>query len=109
MFFTTCLQTFCTSGGVVKLYKTGKEGKEQILRFAKSGDIIGYRSVISGEQACTGVKVLEAAILCFVNANTLYALLEENADFAIDLLQFACKELGLANEYITNIAQNPVR
>ncbi len=100
---------YCISGGVVKLYKTGTEGKEQILRFAKPGDIIGYRSVISGEQACTSVKALEDAVLCFINTNTLYALLKENADFAIDLLQFACKELGIANDYITNIAQKSVK
>jgi CRP-like cAMP-binding protein len=100
---------YCIYDGVLKLYKTGSEGKEQIIRFAKTGDIVGYRSVINGEQACTSVKILEDATLCFINTNTLYTLLRENADFAIELLQIACKELGIANNYITDIAQKSVR
>ena len=100
---------YCIHSGVLKLYKTGTEGKEQIIRFAKAGDIMGYRSVISGEQACTSVKILEDSVLCFINTNTLYSLLKDNNELAIDLLQRACNELGEANDYITDIAQKSVR
>ena len=33
--------------GILKVFKTGLEGKEQIIRFSKSGDIIGFRSALS--------------------------------------------------------------
>jgi CRP-like cAMP-binding protein len=95
--------------GVLKVFKTGMEGKEQIIRFAKEGDLIGFRSVLSKERACTSAKVLEDATVCFIPGNVLTKLIRENADFAMELMQITCKELGEANNYITDIAQKTVR
>lgn len=100
---------FCVNKGILKIYKTGIEGKEQIIKFAKPGDVIGYRSVINAEPACTSVKVLEDAILCHISSQELYQLLRENSEFGIEMLQIACAELGEANNYITDIAQKSVR
>jgi len=100
---------YCINEGILKIYKTGIEGKEQIIRFAKEGEVIGYRSVINGEHACTSVKILEDAVLCFISTQHLYQLLKQNNDFTMDLLHVTCKELGEANNYITDIAQKSVR
>lgn len=100
---------YCVCDGIIKVYKTGVEGKEQIIRFAKKGEIIGYRSVISGEPACTTAKVIEKASLCYVYTSDLYHLLRSNAEFGIEMLHLACSELGEANNYITDIAQKTVR
>lgn len=100
---------YCVNEGIIKIYKTGSEGKEQIIKFAKKGDIIGYRSVLSGELACTSAKVLEDAMVCFIPTQTLHYLIKNNSNFALDLLQLICIELGEANCYITDIAQKTVR
>ena len=100
---------YCVSSGIIKIYKTGIDGKEQIITFAKKGDIIGFRSVLSGELACTTSKVLEDSHLCFIPADTFIELFKQNANFSMDLMQLACKELGEANAYITDIAQKTVR
>jgi CRP-like cAMP-binding protein len=100
---------YCVNKGILKIYKTGIEGKEQIIKFAKEGDVIGYRSVLNGEPACTSVKILEDSMLCHISTAELYHLLRENSEFGIELLQIACKELGSANNYITDIAQKSVR
>ena len=34
---------YCINIGIIKVYKTGLDGKEQIIRFARPGDIIAYR------------------------------------------------------------------
>ena len=95
--------------GVLKVFKTGLEGKEQIIRFARAGDLIGFRSVLSQERACTSAKVIEDAIVCFIPGNVLTKLIQENSNFALELMQITCKELGEANNYITDIAQKTVR
>ncbi len=100
---------YCVGSGIVKIYKTGIDGKEQIITFAKKGDIIGFRSVLSGELACTTAKVIEESHLCYIPGDTLINLFRENANFSMDLMQLACKELGEANAYITDIAQKTVR
>lgn len=100
---------YCINKGIVKLYKTGTEGKEQIIKFAKRGDIIGYRSILSGEPACTTAKVIEDSSLCYIPSDFLINSVKNNPAFSLDLMQLACKELGDANNYITDIAQKSVR
>ena len=100
---------FCVQKGIVKIYKTGFDGKQQIVRFAKQGDIIGYRSVISNEPACTTTEVLEDCLLCHIPAEILFRLVKNNGSFALELMKLTCKELGEANAYITDIAQKTAK
>jgi len=100
---------YCVQKGIVKIYKTGMDGKEQIIRFAKPGDIIGYRSVVSNEPACTTTEVLEESVLCHIPAEILLKLIKSNGKFAVELMKLTCKELGEANSYITDIAQKTVK
>jgi CRP-like cAMP-binding protein len=100
---------YCVSRGILKIFKTGIDGKEQILRFAKKGDIIAYRSLLSQELACTTAKVIEEAVLCHIPYQTLLYLIQHNWQFSHHMLQIVCKELREANDYITDIAQKSVR
>jgi len=95
--------------GIVKIYKTGFDGKEQIIRFAKKGDIIAYRSLLSQETACTTAKTIEESVLCHIPYGTLLRLIQSNSRFSLAMLRIVCAELKNANEYITDIAQKTVR
>jgi len=100
---------FCVTRGIIKIYKTGIDGKEQIIKFAKRGEIIAYRSLLSQELACTTAKVIEDAVLCHVPYQTLLYLIQNNWQFSHHMLQIVCRELREANDYITDIAQKSVR
>jgi CRP-like cAMP-binding protein len=100
---------YCINQGIVKIFKTGIDGREQIIYFAQPGDIIGYRSILSGELACSSAKAVNQSILCFIPGDLLIGMIKENGEFAMDVLQQSCKELGEANSYITDIAQKTVR
>ncbi|MFN8241969.1 MAG: Crp/Fnr family transcriptional regulator [Bacteroidales bacterium] len=100
---------YCINSGIIKVYKTGLDGKEQIIRFAKPGEIIAYRSVLSSEPACTTSEVIEDCRVCFIPTELLVTLIKKNSTFALELLKLTCNELGEANSYITDIAQKTVR
>jgi len=100
---------YCIHTGIIKVFKTGFDGKEQIIRFAKPGDIIAYRSVLSNEVACTSAKVIEDCQVCFIPSEILIKLVKYNSAYALELLKLACHELGEANSFITDIAQKTVR
>ena len=68
----------CVQSGIIKIYQTGFDGKEQIVRFAKPGDIIGYRSVISNEPACTTTEAIEESVLCHIPTEILLSLVKTN-------------------------------
>jgi CRP-like cAMP-binding protein len=100
---------YCINSGIIKIYKTGIDGKEQIIRFAKPGDLIGFRSVLSNELACTTAEVLDDSVVCYIPGKTLINLVKTNGNFSMELMQLTCRELGEANAYITDIAQKTVR
>lgn len=100
---------YCVNQGIIKHYKTGIDGKEQIVRFSKKGDIFGFRSILSEELACTTTKVIEKAGLCFIPAEEFINLINTNAAFSMAIMKLSCGELGDANRYILDIAQKNVR
>jgi len=100
---------YCISKGKIKLYQTGEEGKEQILRLAKDGDILGYRSMISGEPYSASAAVIEEAIVCFVPKNTFFDFLRSNAELSTKMMQLLSHDLKEAESRITGLAQKPVR
>jgi CRP-like cAMP-binding protein len=100
---------YCIHSGIIKVFKTGLDGKEQIIRFAKPGEIIAYRSVLSNEVACTSAKVIDDCTVCFIPAEILISLVKSNPLYALEILKLACHELGEANSFITDIAQKTVR
>lgn len=100
---------FCINSGIIKVFKTGLDGKEQIIRFARKGDIIAYRSVLSNELACTSAKVIEDCQVCFIPSEILIQFVKTNPAFSLEMLRLACRELGEANSFITDIAQKTVR
>lgn len=100
---------YCVIRGIIKIFKTGFDGKDMIIRFAKPGDIMGFRSTITGELACTSTRVIEDASVCYIPGELVKSFVKSNGEFAMDLLELSCNELGEANDYITDIAQKTVR
>jgi len=95
--------------GIVKQYKTGGEGRDYIIRLAKPFEMLGYRSVMSEEPACHTSSVLEDSDLCYIPKECLHHLVKTNGNFALELLQIACRELEDSHSMITDIAQKSVK
>lgn len=95
--------------GIIKIFKTGSEGKEQIIRFARKGDLIAFRSIINKELACTSAKAIENSVLFYIPSSVLINLLKTNPEFSYNMIRITCSELGESNCYITDIAQKSVR
>ena len=100
---------YCVSKGKIKLYQLGGEGKEQIIRFAKPGDVIGYRALLSEEPLSASAESLEDAIVCFIPKNHIFKMLKENQNFNFKMLKELSHELGTSVKTITDLAQKPVR
>lgn len=95
--------------GIIKIFLTGQEGKEQIIKFDKESDLFGFRSVISHEAACTSAEPLTDTVLCYIADTALLERLQNNPGFAYDIMLIACEELGISNRYIRDMAQKSVK
>ncbi|MGB0869946.1 MAG: Crp/Fnr family transcriptional regulator [Flavobacteriales bacterium] len=100
---------YCIHSGKIKMFRMGPEGKEQIIRFAKAGDMIGYKSILSDEPLSVSAAALDDVSVCFVPKQFLFDTLSINNMFTRKLMEVACHEIGEANKIITNLAQKTVR
>jgi CRP/FNR family transcriptional regulator len=95
--------------GKIKLYQTGDGGKEQILKLVKQGDMIGYRSVISGDLNTETASVMEDATLCFIPKSTFFNFLHNNPEFSTSMMRVLSNDLKDAEARVVALAQKPVR
>jgi len=95
--------------GIVKQFKTGIEGRDYIFRLAKPFEILGFRSVLSEEPACNTSTVIEDSAVCYIPKDCLHHLVKTNGNFALNLLQIACRELEESHLLIADIAQKSVK
>lgn len=100
---------YCIRKGKIKIFRIGSEGKDQIVKFAKTGDIIGYRALLSGETYTSSAGCLEDTELCFIPKDTLLSLVANHACVSMNLIRFACQELGTSSRLITYMAQKSSR
>jgi len=101
---------YCINKGKIKLFQLGFEGKEQIIRFAKEGDIIGYRSLLSEEPlSATATALEDDTTVCFIPRIQVLKMITENPNFNFKMLKILSHELGEAAKIITDLAQKPVR
>jgi len=100
---------FIINKGKIKISKFGNEGREQIVRFAKAGDIIGYRALLSEEKYSCSASAISETHLCFLSREFIYNQIRSNPDFAFGLLKLLADDLRLAEEKSLNLAQKTVR
>lgn len=100
---------YCINFGKVKIYKIDQSGKEQIVRLAKAGDVLGYRSLISGELYSSFAAPLEDSLICFIPRSVFFSLLQTNANLSMKIMKILSQDLKSAENRIANMAQKPVR
>ncbi len=100
---------FCLFDGKVKLYKTGEEGKEQIVRFANTRDIIGYRALLSGDNyRCSASAIVDSTLLS-IPKEVIEEVFDRNLHMYRVFLKLLANDLRQAEVTITDLAQKPVR
>ncbi len=100
---------FCVKEGKIKIFRIGDEGKEQIVRLAKGGDILGYRALLSGDKYASGAEALEDSKICFIPQKAFLTLVDGNGILSMQLMKLLSKDLKNAEHRMIDLAQKPVR
>lgn len=95
--------------GTAKLSKMGAYGKEQILRFIKENDLVGYRSLLCSENFQARAEAMTDMEVVFLPADLFMHLLNIDPQFSFAMLQKIAYELGESSNTITFLAQKTVR
>jgi len=100
---------YCLQSGECKVSKLTPNGKDQIVRFIKEGEIVGHKSILSGTSAKLSVTALEDMDVCFIPKQELLDLFAKNKEFSLELTRSLCQSLDKANLTVATMAQKNVR
>lgn len=100
---------FCVNSGKVKITKESSDGKEQIIRLAKSGDALGYRALMADSSYSASAVALEDSAVCFISREDMNDLINHNPKVGADIMRLLSKALGEAEEKMAKMALKPVR
>lgn len=106
---TSPLGLYWINKGKVKLSITGEDGKEQIIRLANEGDLMGYRALLSGGMYHATAVPLEGCELSFISKETFLEVLKKDSALSFEMMKLLSDDLKNAETQITHLAQKPVR
>lgn len=106
---TRPLGIYCINSGKIKIYQTGSDGKNQIIKIATPGEVLGYKALISDSPYPVTGETLEETSVCFIPKDEFIATLQSNPEFGQKLLKLACTEIGAMTDNLTSLAQKSVR
>lgn len=100
---------YCVSRGTLKVYKSNRDGREQIVRLARPGDIVGYRALLSGGGHNNCAAALDDVTVCYIPRAEFFSLIENSPQTATRVLSLLSTELRRAEDRMVDMAQRPVR
>lgn len=95
--------------GKVKVLRTGLHGKEQIVRFATPGEIIGHRGFGTEETYPISAIALVDCTLCYFSKELLQETLRETPSLTYDFMLFYANELNRSEIRVKSLSQMTVR
>src|SRR5690606_1238118 len=91
---------YCVKEGICKLSKLSSNGKDQIVKIVVKGDLLGQRSLITGETANLQATALNDMELCFIPKSEIVHDLLNNSKFSFDVLKEMAHDLKAADDII---------
>ena len=91
--------------GLVKKYKTGQDGKEQIFYISKSEDLIGYHAILSNENYYESAATIEDSVISFIPKEVFLDLISKSPNLSNLLLKNISHEFGVLINTLTVISQ----
>ena len=95
--------------GRVKIFQRGQSGAETIVHIHGTGEILGYRSLLCGENYAVTAQAIEEGAVYYLSAKQFLAVLRQSVSLSNILLRELSKEFILLVNKIGAFAQKSVR
>jgi CRP-like cAMP-binding protein len=100
---------YCVKDGVCKMTKLSNNGKEQIVKLVKSGELLGQRSTISNEPANLTAIAIEDMEVCYIPKSEILGFFTQNNQFSMNVMKTICGDLKEADDLMVAMAQKSVK
>ncbi len=106
---TPPLAIYCIHSGIVKLYKSGKNGTHIMIRILGPGEVMGYRALLAGETFAATAEAVDSTTVCTITKNTIDVLLKSDPRLMLGFLSKLATELRVSEDQMVSRLEDPVR
>ncbi len=100
---------YCIKSGMIKISKTGIDGKEQIVRLVMPGGLLGIRAFVAERNYQASATALDDSVICVIDKKTFYDIISKYPYILHCIIKNLSSLLEDAENKLTSIAQKPVR
>ncbi len=100
---------FYIINGKVKKYKVDKDGREQIIYVANSGELVGYHAILAEDRYPDSASTLEHSTITFIPKEDFLMVLQQSSVLNNRLLKTLSHEFSVLANSVTLFAQKSVR
>ncbi len=100
---------YCIFSGKVKIHKLGHDGRDQILRLAKKGNVIGYRALVSEDNYHASATAIEDSLVCFFPKSTCHSKIIADPVLSIQIIKLLSTDLKAAEQKAVSMVQRQVK
>lgn len=98
---------YCIHKGKVKVHKDRDDGKEQIVRLARDGELLGYRSLLGDEPYNATATAIEDSVICYVRKSKFLDVVENNVQLTHKVMKLLTGDLKESERKLVSITQKP--
>jgi CRP/FNR family transcriptional regulator len=95
--------------GVVKIHAPWVDGRELIIRFAREGEIAGYRGLGGEPVYPVSATALEDTVACFIDYDFLELSLKANPTLAYTMMHLYAADLQKAEKRLRDLTHREVK
>lgn len=106
---TAPLGLYCIEVGKIKLNMIGSDGREQIVKLMKSGEVLGYRALMSGDYYNATATAIEETTVCLIPKQIIEKMILHSDKFLKELIRKLSVDLAQAQQSVTSIAHKSLR
>lgn len=99
----------CLVDGKVKVFKTGYDRRNQIIRVIKPTEMFGFRAYLAEEDYNTAAMALENCNIAFIPMRTIKEILGESLSMCHYFIRQLSLELGKSDSRTINLTQKHIR
>jgi CRP-like cAMP-binding protein len=100
---------FYITEGKAKKYKVDREGREQIIYVANTGELIGYHAILAEDRFPDSAAALEESTIAFIPKEDFLEVLHQSTILTNHLLKTLSHEFAVLANSLTLFAQKSVR
>lgn len=91
--------------GKIKIFKSGINGRQQIVRLVRQGDMFGHRGFGGKNIYYIGATTLEDSKMCFIESEVFFKVLKNEPELAVQIIHFFAEELKITERRLVNLTQ----